>query len=192
LIIDCGANVGYTAAFFLSRHPDCRVIAVEPEPTNFDLLVQNLAPYGSAVRMIHSAVWSHPAWLVLDETRYRDGRQWSQQVRECRPGETPTMVAVDVGTLLDESGFERISLLKLDVEGAEAVIFASNYERWIDRVDNIAIELHDDSSFGNASAVFARAIANRGFVVSRHGEITVCRRTAPASASTGRRMAVAA
>jgi FkbM family methyltransferase len=176
LIIDCGANVGYSAAFLLSRFPGSRLIAVEPETSNFAQLEQNLAPYGAAATLIHSAVWSHPTPLVIDKSPYRDGKHWSSHVREARRGELATMVAIDIGTLLAQSGESRLALLKMDIEGAEAVVFRHNFERWIDRVDAIAIELHDDSAFGDATAAFSQAIAGRGFALTRHGEIVLCRR----------------
>ena len=45
LIVDLGANVGYSSAYFLSRFVDCSVIAVEPDPANFAELKKNVAPY---------------------------------------------------------------------------------------------------------------------------------------------------
>lgn len=181
LIIDCGANVGYSAAYLLSRFPAHTLYAIEPEPSNFALLEQNLAPYGDSARLVNSAVWSHAAELVHDARTYRDGRQWSHHVREALPGERPSMLAVDIGAFLGESGYRRISLLKMDIEGAEAVVFARCYQQWLPRVDVIAIELHDDSAFGDATSVFFRAIAGQGFQVQRSGEITVCRRAEPRS-----------
>jgi FkbM family methyltransferase len=178
LILDCGANVGYSSAYFLTRFPGCRVVAVEPDADNFEIMRRNLKPYGDRVQLVHAAVWSQPAKLSIQELPYRDGRAWSRQVRECLPGERPTVRGVDVGTLLRESGCSRISILKVDVEGAEAVIFSQDCGAWLDRADNIAIELHDDSSFGAASAIFAEAIAGRGFSVSRRGELTVCTKAA--------------
>jgi FkbM family methyltransferase len=176
LIIDCGANVGYSAAYFLSRYPQSRVIAVEPEAANFQLMCQNLAPYGDRAKSLQTGVWSHSARLTIAENRYRDGRSWARQVRECRADENGGFEAVDIGSLLAGSGSPRISILKIDVEGAEAVIFARNYEHWLDCVDNLVIELHDDSSFGKASPVFAKAIDGRGFVISRYQELIVCKR----------------
>lgn len=176
LVIDCGANAGYSAAYFLSRYPQCRLIAVEPEPGNFALLQRNLAPYGERAKPVHAGVWSHTADLVLVQEKYGDGLKWSKQVRPCREGEKADFKGVDIGSLLDSSGFDRISLLKVDVEGAEAVIFGENFEAWLDRVDAIAIELHDDSMFGQATDVFHAAIQDRGFQVSHSGQLTVCRR----------------
>jgi FkbM family methyltransferase len=176
LILDCGANVGYSSAYFLSRFPRAEVIAVEPDPGNFELLERNLAPYGGAARALRSAVWSHPARLTLAASAYRGGGEWARQVRECLPGE-PGFDAVDIGGLLAGSGHDRISLLKIDIEGAEGVVFAADVGPWIERVDHLVIELHDDSSFGDCSGVFHRAIAGRGFAVTRHGELTLCTRT---------------
>lgn len=85
------------------------------------------------------------------------------------------MQAVDIKGLLERSGKARISLLKIDIEGAEARLFASRYEAWLPYVDNLVIELHDDTSYGNASDIFFRAIKGRKFTVSRSGELTVCR-----------------
>src|SRR5438477_11598669 len=97
LIIDCGANVGYSSAYFLSRFPDAKLIAVEPDSGNFQMLQRNLAPYGDRVRLVQSGVWSHSCGLVISEERFGDGGEWAIQVRETRAGETPQMTAVDIG-----------------------------------------------------------------------------------------------
>ncbi len=176
LVLDCGANVGYSSAYFLTRFPTCRVIAVEPDPHNFGILDRNLTPYGDRATAIRAGVWSHPTRLTLSEVPYRDGRDWARQVRECRPDEPGGLPAVDIGTLLADSGLERISLLKIDIEGAEAVVFADPAAPWLDKVDTLVIELHDDSSFGECTPIFERAIDGRGFTLSRSGELTVCKR----------------
>ena len=67
LIVDCGANVGYSSAFFLTQFPKAHVIAIEPDPDNFSLLEKNLAPYKGRFRAIQSAIWSKPTRLALSE-----------------------------------------------------------------------------------------------------------------------------
>jgi FkbM family methyltransferase len=172
LVIDCGANVGYSSAWFLSRFPDCRVVAVEPDKGNYSQLVQNVAPYGSRARTVCSGVWSRPAGLRFAEVPYRDGREWSVQVREARADESPDMTAVDIGTLWVESGYPAISILKIDIEAAERFVFAENCERWLGAVENLVIELHDDE----CRRVFFDAIRGLPLRVSQSGELTVCRR----------------
>jgi FkbM family methyltransferase len=176
LVIDCGANIGCSSAYFLTQFPECRVIAVEPDPGNFAMLERNLLPYGDRATIFRAGIWSHSAPLVVSKNKYRGGGEWAFQVQPCQPDEKADFQGMDIGSLLAASGFERISLLKIDIEGAEVVVFGDNVE-WLDRVDALTIELHDDSQFGKASDVFHSAMRGRGFEFSRSGELTICRRT---------------
>jgi FkbM family methyltransferase len=172
LILDCGANIGYATIYFLSRFANAQVIAIEPELGNFQMLAKNVAPFGDRVELINSGVWSHPANLVLAQEKYGEGREWSKRVREAKPGEIPVMIGVDIGQLLDRSGHSRISILKMDIERAEYVLFSANVESWIGRVDNIAIELHDEECL----RVFQQAVAGIPFEMTSCGELMVCKR----------------
>ena len=83
-----------------------------------------------------------------------------------------------VGELLLESGRNRLSLLKLDIEGAETVVFDDpSCQQWLPNTEAIAIELHDDSGFGPASDLFHAAIRDQQYNVSHSGELTICLRT---------------
>jgi len=175
LIIDCGANVGYSSAYFLTRFPSTRVIAVEPDPANFATLVQNLAPYGDRCKALCTGVWSHSTDLVISEEPFGDGREWARTVRPARPGDIGTMSAVDVGSLLASSGHERISILKVDIEGAETEVFGANYEGWIGKVDNLVIETHSP----HARSVVLAAVTDHGFSISECDELLVCKKPRP-------------
>jgi len=171
LVVDCGANIGLASLYFLNRFPACRVIAVEPDPGNFAVLQRNLSRYGGRARTVNSGVWSHPAALRMGDDEFRDGREWSRTVRECRPGEDAQFVATDIGTILRESGARQISLLKIDVEGSEREIFARNYQSWLPCVETLAVELHDDE----CRAIFNRALvdSNVRFELREVEELTV-------------------
>ena len=181
LILDCGANVGYASAYFLSRYPSARVVAVEPDEGNYEMLRLNTAAYGERIEVSRAAVWSHPARLVVVEDAYRDGREWSRQVREASPEQPDGLPAVTIDGLLRDSGCERISILKIDIEGAEAVVFSDGYQAWLANVENLLIELHDDSAFGDCRGIFHRAIADQDFTVSQVGNLTICKRPRPAA-----------
>ncbi len=176
LVVDCGAYVGYSSAYFLSRFPHAEVVAIEPDDRNFELLTQNLRPYGGRARPVRSAVWSHSVDLVNAESKFRDGREWARQFRVPESGKAGTVPAVDIGTVLHESGNEQISILKVDIEGAEAVILSRGYESWLPKVENIAIELHEASMWGDGAAAFQQSMVGNRFTTSRSGELTVCRR----------------
>jgi FkbM family methyltransferase len=168
-IVDCGANVGYSAAYFLSRFPKATLVAVEPDPENFRLLGENLAPYGARSKAICEGIWSHETGLVFEPDSQGTGQEWGRMVREVREGEKPDVHAIDIGSILDGSGKERISILKIDIEGSEAAVFSDNYHRWIDRVDNLVIEIHGQQ----CEKIFRDAIGDR-FNVSHCDELTVC------------------
>ena len=171
LIIDCGANVGYSAAYFLTLYPEARLIAVEPDSNNFAILERNLKPYGDRVHLYMAGVWSHTTGLTVCRGTYRDGAEWSTQVRASLPGETPDVEAIDIGTLLKESGLDQIDMLKIDIEGSETVVFGENYEAWLRKTRNMAVEIHDDE----CERVFQAAIAGYPYVVSRNENVVVCK-----------------
>ena len=172
LIVDCGANVGYSAAYFLTRFPEATLIAVEPDPENCAILEANLAPFAGRYRIFRCAVWSRETGLTWDETPYRDGREWARMVRPLRPGESPLLAGTTIPVLLRESHAERISILKVDIERSERVLFSENSGEWLGRVDNLVVELHDDE----CASAFSEAIADQGFAVCNCGELTICRR----------------
>ena len=82
------------------------------------------------------------------------------------------MMARDIGSLLSGSSFERISILKVDIEGSEAVVFGSNYEGWLPKVDNLVIELHGEK----CAQIFQKTIAAENFELSQCGELVLCKR----------------
>lgn len=172
LIIDCGANAGYSTAYFLNRFPTARVIAVEPDPGNFEMLRKNTAPFGDRCETVRAGVWSKAGGLMFSEVPFGDGREWARSVREAAPHETPAVTAVDVGGLLAASGFDRISLLKIDIEGSEAAVFSGSHSAWIDRVDNLIIELHGEA----CSELYDAAAEAAGFESRVVGGLTLSQR----------------
>jgi FkbM family methyltransferase len=177
LVVDAGANVGYSSVYFLSHFPDCHVVAVEPDPANFAALKKNLAPYGDRATLHNCGIWSKSAQLAIESNSYRDGREWTRQVRECAPGERGDITAITIAEILQQSGRERLSLLKMDIEGAEAVVFADEAcQEWLNCTDAFAIELHDDTSFGEATNLFHKAISHQNFQINHCGELTIGRR----------------
>ncbi len=170
LIIDCGANVGYSSIYFLNKYPQAHVIAVEPDSENFKLCQKNLQPYSERVTLINSAIWSDKTGLVV--YNYGEGSEWGTQVKECQEDETPDLLATDIGSLLEQFDVESIDLLKIDVEGAESVIFSQNYQKWLNRVKNIVIELHGQE----CENTFFRAMSTYEYQLSTSGELTVCQR----------------
>jgi hypothetical protein len=125
-------------------------------------------------------VWSSTGQLVLRDEEMGAGREFARQVRLAQPGDTNTFPAVAIGDVLRESGHHKISLLKMDIEGAEAEVLGRGERAWLDAVQSFAIELHDGTPFGDTAGPFADAFGS-GFTTEISGELTIGFR-APAGA----------
>ena len=167
-IVDVGANIGITSIYFANRYPEARIIAVEPEASNYEILVRNAARYRS-ITPIRAAIWSRDGevniGLDLDAT---EADKWGFHVRD---NGIPVR-ALTMRTLMREAGIGRIGLLKMDVEGDEHEIF--QVSDWMECVDALAIELHEDVKPGCRAIVEA---ATRGFRRSERGQVTFYHRS---------------
>lgn len=174
LVVDLGANVGYSAAYFLSRFPSCFVIAVEPDAENFAALEANLSPYAGRYKALRAAVWSRNGRVHLDPATAGAHSAWGRRVIE--HGDATTAVdAIDMWHVLALVNERRISVLKIDIEGTERDVFADDARAWLDRVDNICIELHGPA----CEAAVLRHLTPDAFVLSTSGELTIARRSSP-------------
>jgi FkbM family methyltransferase len=178
LILDLGANVGYSATLFLSTFPNCFVIAVEPDPDNFKILEMNLAPYHGRFTAIQAAVWPESGKLSFAPETIAPGNEWGRKVEHF--SQTVGQVeAVDILSLVRMTKFERISLLKIDIEGAEEQLFSRRSDEWLNRTDTFCVELHGEASM----LALKRAIDGSSFTLSSSGELTIGSRVTGNTAS---------
>jgi FkbM family methyltransferase len=136
-IIDGGANVGLASIYFLERYPTARIVAVEPDPTNFALCRKNLAPYGQRVTLVQGAIWKDRGRLVLGATQHHS----SIRVRSENTDQPGSVEAFPVPSLIARCD-GKVDLLKLDIEGSETELFGPGAQEWLPAVRNIVIELH--------------------------------------------------
>lgn len=139
LIIDLGANIGVSTLFFALKWPDSTIHSVEPDPENFRRL-KMITESLPQVILHNVAVWSETGTISF----YRDtGRGSSSSVSPAGLNrEQIEISAVTLSDLLEQTGAERVSLLKFDVEGAEQEIFAGFKDFQI--IERLAGELHYD------------------------------------------------
>jgi FkbM family methyltransferase len=166
VIFDLGANVGYSSAYFLSCFPSAKVLAVEPDPGNFEMCGTNLAPYGDRVALICGAAWSSRTMLKLSPGTFGDGREWATRV-VTGDGDVEGW---DIPSLMRMARVSQIDLLKVDIEGGELELFSGN-TNWLKSVRNICIELHS----ADCERVFFDALKGFSYDLDRSGELTICR-----------------
>lgn len=148
LIVDLGANVGYSLRYWHERFPEARMIAVEPDADNAKLCRANVEAGGFAeqVEIIEACIGAREriARLATDQG------EWAFRMVESGADDTSGISVKTFPQILAlVDGKSLIDLLKCDIEGAEAELF-SNCANWIDRVRNLVVELHppyDESAF---------------------------------------------
>lgn len=118
VIVDLGANIGISTAYFAARFPGAIVHAVEPNPHLARQLAENLAGFGN-VRVHHFALGAGDGRASLSL-----GASSAASSIVARVGANAVSVeTVSFATLFARIGSERIDILKFDIEGAERYLF---------------------------------------------------------------------
>ncbi|MEQ9400305.1 MAG: FkbM family methyltransferase [Longimicrobiales bacterium] len=175
-MIDGGGYVGFSSAWFLARNPDLRAVVLEPDPNNFAVLQRNLAPYADRVALFNAGVWSHECRLKPSSDIFRDGHEWTRSFEEASPGEEGAVEAMSIPRAIERLGGDRLSILKLDIEGAETVVFRHGADSWIDRVDLLVCELHHDSPYGDPLPPLQSLLEGGRWSGKESGELMIFRR----------------
>jgi len=150
VIFDIGGNIGVFTRFARELFPQARIIAVEPGKRNFENLLL-LTPERADMVLLNKAIGQGQLWTsvsakngaheaYLSETKYLTG-EWFR----CRS----QFVCCDVESVMLDSlaaehlgGKERV-FVKIDCEGAEAVIFEHEPSMAVlAGADAFAIEIH--------------------------------------------------
>ena len=137
-ILDCGANVGLASLFFKRAYPAARITAFEADPAIADMLAVNLRRNGAGdVEVVAAAAWTSDGEVLF----HGDGAD-SGAIDAHMQSTGASAVRVPAVRLADRLARERIDLLKLDIEGAEAAVLA-DCEPALANVGAMLLEIHE-------------------------------------------------
>lgn len=141
VVVDVGGNIGIVAAYLGRKHPQLRIVTLEPVQDNFELLLGNLALNGvTNVTAVPKAVTADGRRLELVACRDFLGGA-SAHFASARSGQVRyTAESVTLDEVFEQHGIERCRLLKIDCEGSEHEILRA--ARCLGRVDHLAGEFH--------------------------------------------------
>jgi FkbM family methyltransferase len=159
-MVDAGAYIGDTAAFFLSRYPSLRVIAAEPSDENADLAERNLSAYGDRALLLRKGLWG-----VEGRLRF-GGASTGGSIQE----EGSEIDTVSIPSLIRDYSITRIDILKIDIEGGEESVFTSAPEQWLDKVGVIIIEIHG----ARLEKMIAGILCKNGFAMLQYRSVWYC------------------
>ncbi len=170
IMIDAGANVGYTALFFYHFFPGARIIAIEPDPGNFSILEKNiLQNQPNKITAIKAGIWSHRCNLLVDKS-FRDNREWSIQVKEVE--KETDLQGLHILDIMQDHGIEQIDLLKIDIEGAEKYLFddSPRAKEFLSKTNVLALEIHEEE----ISRQYVHDIlSSNGFTYFDYSDLTI-------------------
>lgn len=162
MIIDVGANIGYSILYFAYRYSNARVIGFEPHPAHLALAGKHLRINGltERVKLVAAGAGNDErAGFLIDEG------ERSRVSEDGGRGRIPIRV-VD---LFDLIGDARIDLLKMDCEGGEYDLIMDERFASLD-VHTIALEWHATGQHPHAREELRARLEELGFVAEGNAE----------------------
>lgn len=144
VVVDVGANIGVSAAYFLSRRPDAVVRCFEPVAANLTTLRTNLAQFGDRAVISESALApeaGEAVFRVEGVGRYSGLADYYEHDLETESlTVTCEAIADALAAVIAEEG--AIDLLKVDTEGSEEALLAAVPDALLARIGSVVYELH--------------------------------------------------
>ncbi len=138
VIIDCGANVGVSILYYIRQYPKAKITAFEPDKNVFSILKKNVQKINNSnITLINKGLWNTEGEMVFMEEGADGG-----QVLDNNNGFLQNLKTVNIETTsLRNYLTEKIDFLKIDIEGAEAVVI-EDCENLLLNAQRIFIEFH--------------------------------------------------
>jgi len=145
IIIDIGANVGFLSMFVLSKYPACTVYSYEPIYSNFQQLIRNKElNITKKINCFNKAVCGYDGKIKINFDK-ADSFSTSATIINHDGGDNGDSIEISCLTLSEifkENNLNNCDLLKLDCEGAEYDILYNTPEDILNKIDQMAIEVH--------------------------------------------------
>jgi FkbM family methyltransferase len=155
-ILDLGANIGLSAIYFARLYPGSRIACVEPVPENVRLLIRNLKENAVEAEVIAAAIDANDGVVAIE----RGAADYGHRIAAAAASAGSLEVAsLSVPSIQRRLGWNRIGLLKIDIEGHESVLL-SQACAWLADVDALCVEYHHDF----AEAELSRLARQFGFL----------------------------
>lgn len=137
IIVDGGANIGYSSLFFASKFPESTVLAVEPNPESHELLIRNVSRRPNVVP-VQAALWRDEDGVNLE---FEEHGSWAVRTVAPRRDHSVTR-SVTLERLTENIAGGRLLICKLDIEGAEREVCAAS-ARILRSAACVIVETHD-------------------------------------------------
>lgn len=171
LIIDCGGNIGLSAAWFANEYPQAVVFVIEPDAANLEMLKRNTHAFGGRVVVLHGGIWNKSTYLRVSNPTSGSA---AFQVEETSEDAADALRAYTIEEVCQQANDARPFIVKVDIEGAQKQLFSGN-PGWVSRANLIMLELDDWlMPWQGTSRPFFQAISEHPFDYLMSGETIFC------------------
>ncbi|MDJ0736971.1 MAG: FkbM family methyltransferase [Nostocaceae cyanobacterium] len=156
VVVDIGANIGLFTIQVSQNSPDCRIAAFEPFPENFNCLSNNIINFGLKNSTVHQYAVSNnyrQDVIVTNGSRSLDNHLRKQSENNSLQSNNISVNVIPLEGIFDILKSPEISLMKIDIEGAERDIFESVNEKTLKCIHSLAIEYHDNLCPGTLNLI---------------------------------------
>lgn len=162
IVVDIGAHIGGYAVY--AAKLGARVIAYEPMPKTYELLVKNLELNRCGnVRAYNAALSSSTGIITLNTDA--DGTILTSIYHDASFPHKVAVPSVSLHEAFRRNKLKHVDVLKLDVEGAEYDILLNAQPADLRKVQTIIMEFHDHLSHGHNRHELTKFLHHHGFVV---------------------------
>jgi FkbM family methyltransferase len=143
-VIDIGANAGYFSMFAAAKFPHSRIFSYEPVPVNYAQLQRHRELNSTKhIKCFPQAVAGKTGEISLAFDSSDSFTTSATMFKPAHAGEESLKVpCVSLQAVLEENGINKCDLLKMDCEGAEYDILYNCPAAYLQRIDQIAMEVH--------------------------------------------------
>lgn len=165
-VIDLGANIGLSSLYMANKFPKAKIIGVEPDESNGKMFNINLNHYPNVDFILGAVRGDHEKLEINDYGKGATG--YMAEPTKSQNG----MSSITISDIMKKYQWDKIDILKMDIEGSEKSVFEKNYEDWLPKTKVLFVELHEQKAPG-CTDVIRNAISNYNFEWKSSGEYEV-------------------
>lgn len=164
ILIDLGSSVGLFTAYALEQNPNIKSICVEMNPSFHKVCVDTFKE-NSNIIPINAAIYKTSNEIIEMRSNKKDFYSLGSSIIGKNLEYTMKINTISLNDIINSYDINRISFLKVDIEGYEYELFKNLSDETISKIDKIFLEFHPVDDNNERTILINRLMAN-GFKIN--------------------------